>query len=108
MSFGLTFDKLLFIAFIALMLIGPQRLPHYASRLAVLAKRVRGFLDDTKGRVDSSLSDEEGESIDWRRLDPRQYDPRKIIREAWEEADPAKPTSQGPNKDAAAIEKPTQ
>ncbi|MEY3889258.1 MAG: hypothetical protein RI931_380 [Actinomycetota bacterium] len=31
------------------------------------------------------LSNEIGEELDWKKLDPRQYDPRRIIREALSE-----------------------
>jgi sec-independent protein translocase protein TatB len=98
MTFGLTFEKLFVIAAIAVVLIGPQRLPEFAARLASLVKRVKTFIEDTKERVDESLGDEERETLDWTRLDPRQYDPRKIIRQAWDDAD----TEASPPAEAAA------
>ena len=39
MSFGLTFDKILIIAIIAVFLLGPERLPYYASQLARMVRR---------------------------------------------------------------------
>jgi len=80
-SFGLTFDKLLIILVIALFLIGPDRLPSYAAQLARLVKTLRGFADGAKERMREEMGPDFDE-VDWRKLDPRQYDPRRIIREA--------------------------
>ena len=81
MSFGLTFDKLLIIAIIAVFLIGPDRLPGYAAQLARLVKSLRGLADGAKERMREEMGPEFDE-VDWKKLDPRQYDPRRIIREA--------------------------
>ncbi|HWH97136.1 MAG TPA: twin-arginine translocase TatA/TatE family subunit [Pseudolysinimonas sp.] len=101
MSFGLTFDKLLIILVIALFLIGPDRLPGYAAQLARLVKTLRGFADGAKERMREEMGPEFDE-VDWRKLDPRQYDPRRIIREALIDDDvpSAKPVS--PNGPAPA------
>jgi sec-independent protein translocase protein TatB len=80
-SFGLTFDKLLIILVIAVFLIGPDRLPGYAAQLARLVKTLRGFADGARDRMREEMGPEFDE-VDWRKLDPRQYDPRRIIREA--------------------------
>lgn len=100
-SFGLTFDKLLIILVIALFLIGPDRLPGYAAQLARLVKTLRGFADGAKERMREEMGPEFDE-VDWRKLDPRQYDPRRIIREALvdEVIPPSKPVS--PNGPAPA------
>lgn len=79
--FGISFDKVLVIAVLAVFLLGPERLPHYASQLAKLVRTVRQMADGAKDR----LRDEMGpdfDDVDWKKLDPRQYDPRRIIREA--------------------------
>lgn len=81
MSFGLTFDKLLIIAVIAVFLIGPERLPGYAAQLARLARSLRSMADGAKERMREEMGPEFDE-VDWKKLDPRQYDPRRIIREA--------------------------
>jgi len=95
-SFGLTFDKLLIILVIAVFLIGPDRLPGYAAQLARLVKTLRGFADGAKDRMREEMGPEFDE-VDWRKLDPRQYDPRRIIREALLDdpapAAPVKPVS---------------
>jgi sec-independent protein translocase protein TatB len=81
MSFGLTFDKLIIIAVIAVFLIGPDRLPGYAAQLARLVKSLRGFADGARDRMREEMGPDFDE-VDWKKLDPRQYDPRRIIREA--------------------------
>jgi sec-independent protein translocase protein TatB len=81
MFFGLTIEKVLVIAVIAAFLIGPERLPRYAEALARFAGRARDFLQGARSRVKEEMGPE-FDDVDWRRLDPRQYDPRRIIREA--------------------------
>lgn len=86
MVLGLSFDKLLIVGVIAVFLLGPTRLPAYARKLAVLVKRIRAYANDAQSR----LREEMGpgfEDVDWKKLDPRQYDPRRIIREALFEED---------------------
>jgi len=80
-SFGLTFDKLIIIAVIAVFLIGPDRLPGYAAQLARLVRSLRSMADGAKDRMREEMGPEFDE-VDWKKLDPRQYDPRRIIREA--------------------------
>jgi sec-independent protein translocase protein TatB len=101
-SFGLTFDKLLIIAIIAVFLIGPDRLPGYAAQLARLVKSLRGMADGAKERMREEMGPEFDE-VDWKKLDPRQYDPRRIIREALvDEPEPAaKPVSASGYKETA-------
>jgi sec-independent protein translocase protein TatB len=87
-SSGLTFEKLLIIAIIAAFLLGPERLPYYDSQLARLVKSLRNMANGAKER----LRDEMGpdfDDLDWKKLDPRQYDPRRIIREALVDDEPA-------------------
>jgi sec-independent protein translocase protein TatB len=81
MFFGLTIEKLLLIGVIAAVLIGPERLPRYAEGLAHWASRTRDFLRGARSRVKEEMGPD-FDDVDWRKLDPRQYDPRRIIREA--------------------------
>jgi sec-independent protein translocase protein TatB len=81
------FEKLMVIGLLAMFLLGPERLPEYAARLGRLVRTGRRMLDDANQR----MRDELGEDFDvdeWRKLDPRQYDPRRIIRDALFEPDP--------------------
>ena len=75
------FDKLFVIALIAVLLLGPARLPIYAQKLAQLVKTVRGMADTARDRMRDEMGDEFSD-VDWQKLDPRQYDPRRIIRDA--------------------------
>ena len=88
---GLSFEKLLVVALIAVFIIGPDRLPLYAGRLAALAQSLRGRSEAAKARVTQELGDD-FDLAEWKQLDPRQYDPRRIIREALADADPPAPT----------------
>ncbi len=81
MFFGLTFEKLVLIGVIAALLVGPERLPRYAEMLARLTVRARDMLRGAKTRMQEEMG-EDFDEVDWRKLDPRQYDPRRIIREA--------------------------
>jgi sec-independent protein translocase protein TatB len=79
--FGLSFDKILVIGIIAVVVIGPQRLPAAAARLAQLVRSVREMADGARDRLRDEMGPE-FDDVDWKKLDPRQYDPRRIIREA--------------------------
>ena len=79
MGFG--FEKLLVIGVIALFLVGPEKLPDYAARLARFVRTARRMIDDAKDRVKEEMGPDFDEE-EWRKLDPRQYDPRRIIRDA--------------------------
>jgi sec-independent protein translocase protein TatB len=76
--FGIDSEKLVILAVITAIVIGPKRLPEYARKLAEWTRKLRSFADNAQAQ----LSEEIGEDVDWRKLDPRQYDPRRIIREA--------------------------
>jgi sec-independent protein translocase protein TatB len=86
-SFGLTIEKLLLIGIIALFLIGPDRLPAYSAQLGRLIRQLRDMASGAKERMRDELGPD-FDDMDWKKLDPRQYDPRRIIREALKE-DPA-------------------
>ncbi len=77
----MTFEKLLIIGLIAVFVIGPERLPQYAAGLARLVKSLRNMATNARERMREEMGDEFDE-INWQDLDPRRYDPRRIIREA--------------------------
>jgi sec-independent protein translocase protein TatB len=81
MIFGLTIEKLLLIGLVAALILGPERLPRYAESLAGLTKKAREWVSTARTRVRDEMG-EDFDDVDWRTLDPRQYDPRRIIREA--------------------------
>lgn len=84
--FGLTVEKLFLVALVAAVIIGPRRLPDYAARAAVMLRRATAFAVDARHRVEDETG-VAGIREDWRSLDPRRYDPRRIIREAWADAE---------------------
>ncbi len=99
MSFGLSFDKLILIGVIAVFLIGPERLPAYAAQLARLVRAVSRLADGAKDRMREEMGPD-FDQVDWKSLDPRQYDPRRIIREAiLDDSTPDPATNLGPAKD---------
>jgi len=93
-SFGLTIEKLLLIGIIALFLIGPDRLPAYSAQFGRLIRQLRDMASGAKERMRDELGPD-FDDMDWKKLDPRQYDPRRIIREALQEA-PAQATGSEP------------
>ncbi|MFA4841043.1 MAG: twin-arginine translocase TatA/TatE family subunit [Agrococcus sp.] len=78
---GITLDKLLLIAVLAAILIGPERLPALAEKLGALVRGLRDLAGGAKERMREEMGPEFDE-VDWRRLDPRQYDPRRIVMDA--------------------------
>lgn len=81
MQFGLTFEKLLLIGLIVVLIVGPERLPRVAEGFAKWVRRAGEYVRDTKSKMRDEMGPEL-DDVDWRKLDPRQYDPRRIIREA--------------------------
>ncbi|MBF4459781.1 MULTISPECIES: Sec-independent protein translocase TatB [unclassified Pseudoclavibacter] len=79
------------IGIIAAFIIGPDKLPKAAERLADAVKWLRGASTNAKSRMKEEMGDDFAD-VDWRKLDPRQYDPRRIIRDALlAEDEPAAP-----------------
>ncbi len=62
-------------------IIGPDRLPAYSAKFAQFVRTLRDMATGAKARMKDELGDDFDE-IEWKKLDPRQYDPRRIIREA--------------------------
>ena len=79
--FGLSGEKLIILLIIAAFVLGPERLPQYAKQLANLIKSIRRMAEGAKDQLANELGPEY-QDLDWTKLDPRQYDPRRIIREA--------------------------
>lgn len=81
MFFGYDVEKFLVLLVVAALLVGPERLPRYAAGLSKLTVRFREWASGARTRVKEEMGDDFDE-IEWRKLDPRQYDPRRIIRDA--------------------------
>ncbi|NMR29834.1 twin-arginine translocase TatA/TatE family subunit [Crystallibacter degradans] len=78
---GINGSELVILAVIAVMVLGPERLPEYAAQLGRLVKQLRRMAAGAKDQLREEVGDEIVD-MDWRKLDPRQYDPRRIIKEA--------------------------
>lgn len=72
-------EEFLILVFVALVLIGPERLPQYAEQLGRLVKTLREMMAGAKTSLKEELGDDYAELA---KFDPRQYDPRRIVREA--------------------------
>nr|WP_244301353.1 translocase [Leucobacter insecticola] len=66
---------------IAMFVVGPDRLPAYAKKLGELVRSLKRMSEGAKDRLKEEMGPE-FDDVDWRQLDPRQYDPRRIIRDA--------------------------
>lgn len=80
--FDINGGEFIIILVVAVLVIGPERLPKYAEQLGQLARRAKALLQETKSRVDDELGDDI-KDVDWAALDPRKYDPRRIVRDAF-------------------------
>jgi sec-independent protein translocase protein TatB len=86
--FGINGGELLVLLLVAAVVVGPERLPRYAEQLARWVRSWRATLMTARER----LADELGEQdVDWTALDPRRYDPRRIVREALADPAPTRP-----------------
>lgn len=86
--------EFLLLIVLALVILGPDKLPQYAAKLAQFVRTARDMAEGAK----SQIKEEMGpgfDDVDWRALDPRQYDPRRIMREALAGPDPATATDAG-------------
>ncbi|WP_407344307.1 twin-arginine translocase TatA/TatE family subunit [Pengzhenrongella phosphoraccumulans] len=79
--FGINGSEFVLLLLVAVIVVGPERLPRYAEQLGAWVRTLRGFLRNAKERVDEELGEQAGD-VDWTALDPRRYDPRRIVREA--------------------------
>ncbi|MDT0249376.1 twin-arginine translocase TatA/TatE family subunit [Actinomyces oris] len=79
--FGINGNEFLVIILVAVIVVGPQRLPEYTRKLTQLVRQLRAFLDNARSQIAEEVGPEMAD-LDLSSLDPRQYDPRKIVRDA--------------------------
>ncbi|WP_076262622.1 Sec-independent protein translocase protein TatB [Intrasporangium flavum] len=90
--------ELLLLGVLAVIVLGPERLPEYAAKFGRFVRQARAMADRAKEQLKDEMGPEFSD-IDWRAYDPRQYDPRKIVRDALNspaeeaEVEPDKPVS---------------
>ena len=73
--------EIVLLALIAVFILGPDRMPEYATKLAHGIRRLRSMAEGAKGQLKEQLGPDY-QDINWRQYDPRQYDPRRIVKEA--------------------------
>jgi sec-independent protein translocase protein TatB len=96
--FDINGGEMLVLAGVALVVLGPDKLPGYAAQAARMLRQLRTMADGAKDQMREQMGPE-FDDIDWKSLDPRQYDPRRIVRDALLNDDdddpPEKPVSRG-------------
>lgn len=85
---GINGAELIILVVLAVLILGPEKLPEYARSLTNWIRRLREMSEGAKAQFKEETGTD-FDDVDWRRYDPRQYDPRRIIREAL-----AEPTEQ--------------
>ncbi|MEO7746701.1 MAG: twin-arginine translocase TatA/TatE family subunit [Actinomycetota bacterium] len=79
--FDINGGEFLVLGAVAVVVLGPERLPTYAAQLGKLVREARTFARNAREQVRGEMG-EEFDDIDWQKLDPRRYDPRRIVRDA--------------------------
>jgi sec-independent protein translocase protein TatB len=79
--FGISAPEFIVLLAVAAVVLGPERMPQYAQQLGRLVRELRRMAQGASQQVRSEMGPE-FDDIDWRKFDPRQYDPRRIVREA--------------------------
>ena len=101
--FGIGFGELTVIAFIAVLVFGPDKLPDLARQAAQLVRQLRRMANTARDELRDELGPEYAD-LELRDLDPRTI-VRKHIAEALEDED-AVPTGRRPVTPLAAGERP--
>lgn len=88
--FGINSWELVIVVIVALLVIGPERLPEYVAKMRSGIRDLKRLAEGAKTQLRDQMGPE-FDDVDWSAYDPRQYDPRRIVREAladaWEEED---------------------
>lgn len=78
--FGIGGWEFIILALVFVLIVGPQRLPEYTRSIIRMVRSARTWVEQSRETVESEM----GIAVDdLKKYDPRQYDPRRIIREAW-------------------------
>ena len=82
---GINGSEFLVLLAVAVVVLGPERLPQYTQQLTRLIRELRRMAQGAQEKVREELGPD-FDDVDWRKLDPRQYDPRRIVRDALADA----------------------
>jgi len=83
--FGVGLPEMAVIAFVAVLVFGPDKLPEFARQAGQMVRKARGFANAARDELRTELGPEYAD-LELRDLDPRTI-VRKHIAEAMEEAD---------------------
>ena len=96
--FDVNGSEFIILLLVAVFVIGPDRMPEYARQLAKLVRQVRAMADAAKDQLRAQMGPQ-FDDVDWKQYDLRQYDPRRIVREALMDQGPqdgqASPSGEG-------------
>lgn len=73
--------EFLILLVVGIVVLGPERLPEYAAKLARFVQQARQMASGARESLREQMGPE-FDDIDWAQYDPRRYDPRRIVREA--------------------------
>ncbi|WP_448074058.1 twin-arginine translocase TatA/TatE family subunit [Georgenia yuyongxinii] len=90
---GISGGELVVLLVLAFLLVGPERLPDLAQQLGRLTRELKKLATGAKEKVRDELGPEFDELA---KFDPRQYDPRRIVREALMEDEPPRAAPRPP------------
>ena len=82
--FGINGGELIILVVLALLLLGPEKIPEYLRKLREWVHKIRLLAEGAKEQFKEETGTDFDE-VDWQKYDPRQYDPRRVIREALSE-----------------------
>lgn len=100
--FGLSLEKLVLVAIVAGVLIGPHRLAHLARNLSQTVRSLRAFVEASRSRAELDLGVPLTRA-EWEQLDLGRFDPRRIVREALADSAPAPRGDTQARTDAAEL-----
>lgn len=73
--------EILLLLVLAVIILGPARMPEYAAKLAHAVRALRDLAEGAKTQIQQEMGPA-FDDVNWAQLDPRQYDPRRIVRDA--------------------------
>ncbi len=88
--------EVIVLAIVAVIVLGPERLPVYAAKLARAVRQLKTLADGARAQLKEQLGPD-FDDVNWRQYDPRQYDPRKIVRDALMDTNPSPAGTAGPS-----------
>ncbi|SJN23077.1 Twin-arginine translocation protein TatB [Micrococcus lylae] len=84
MNIGINGGEFIVLVLIALLVLGPERLPEYTRKFTDWLRSMKVMAEGAKEQFKEETG-QDFDEIEWRKYDPRQYDPRRMIREALRE-----------------------